>query len=413
MNTFQVKQNTPGMLFFLLLLCVTTGFAKAPTNAELAKRVENLNTVVDVRVTDEVTHEVMLLVEKRRTQSETLLGRTSLYFPLIENALREKNLPDELKYIAVIESSLIPYVSSHKGASGMWQFMKATGELFGLKIDKHVDERRDPVKSTEKALDYLKTLYDLYGNWTVAIAAYNCGSGNVNKAIKRAGGSTDYWKIRPYLPKETQKYIPRFIAASYLMTYYYLHDLQPKQPSDDYRFITSVKIFNKVDFAKVSKEFDVDIELLRILNPMYKKDFIPGSEDGQYILSMPEFKMYAFVDKYSSREHITEYPLTINKAAYNEMEAISSAKTYLKHSKDITGVQSVALDNLRKLEIQQHMGGRMVQESESPSLYVMKRKESLKDIAAERNLSLQELMEINNINVETGIAPGSIIRLSR
>jgi len=413
MNTFQVKQNTLGMLFFLLLLSVTTGFAKAPTNAELAKRVENLNTVVDVRVTDDVTQEVMLLVEKRRTQSETLLGRTSLYFPLIENALRSKNLPDELKYIAVIESSLIPHVYSHKGAAGMWQFMKSTGEIFGLKIDKHIDERRDPVKSTEKALDYLKTLYDLYGNWTLAIAAYNCGSGNVNKAIKRAGGSLDYWKVRNFLPRETQKYIPRFIAASYLMTYYYLHDLQPKEPSDDYRFITSVRVFNKVDLAKVGKEFDVDIELLRILNPMYKKDVIPGTEEGRYILSLPASKIYAFVDKYSSREHIIEYPLAVSKTDVGDMDAISHARGFLNHSRASEGVQSSVLDNLRRLEIQQHMGGRIVREVKTAPLYVMKRKESLKDVAAANNLSLEELIEINNVDVETGIAPGSIIRLSR
>ena len=413
MNTFQVKQNILGMMFFLLLFSVTTGFAKAPTNAELAKRVENLNTVVDVRVTDEVAQEVMLLVEKRRSQSETLLGRTSLYFPLIENALRDKNLPDELKYVAVIESSLIPYVSSHKGATGMWQFMKGTGELYGLKIDKHVDERRDPVKSTEKALDYLKTLFDLYGNWTLAIAAYNCGSGNVNKAIKRAGGSTDYWKIRHHLPRETQKYIPRFIAASYLMTYYYLHDLQPKEPSDDYRFITSIKVFDKVDFVKISKEFDVDIEILRILNPMYKKDLIPGTKEGKYILSMPESKMFAFIDKYSSPDHIIENPLAKVKSDIDEMDALSHARGYLNHSRTAIGVQSAALDNLRKLEIQRHMGGNLVQEKSATPLYVMKRKESLKDIAAAHNISLNDLIEMNNVDVETGIAPGSIIRLTR
>lgn len=413
MNTFQAKQNIPGMLFFTLLLSVTTAFAKAPTNAELMKRMENLNTVIDVRVTDDVTNEVMLLVEKRRTQSETLLGRTSLYFPLIENALRTKNLPDELKYIAVIESSLIPHVYSHKGAAGMWQFMKGTGEIFGLKIDKHIDERRDPVKSTEKALDYLKTLYDLYGNWTLAIAAYNCGSGNVNKAIKRAGGSLDYWKVRNFLPRETQKYIPRFIAASYLMTYYYLHDLQPKEPSDDYRFITSIKVFNKVDLAKVSKEFDLDIELLRMLNPMYKKDVIPGTEEGRYILSMPESKMYAFVDKYSSRDHLIEYPLSVAKTDVGDMYAISHARGFLNHSRASEGVQSSVLDNLRRKEIQKHMGGSIVHETFAAPLYVMKRKESLKDVAVANNLSLEELIEINNVDVEAGIAPGSIIRLSR
>lgn len=402
------------MVCFLTFLITFSVFAKSPNNAEIIKRVENLNTIIDIRVTDEVTEQVLSWVEKRRRDAETILGRTSLYFPMIEQALREKNLPDELKYIAVIESSLLPDAESHQGASGVWQFMKGTGELYGLKIDKHIDERKDLVKSTDKALDYLKLLHEAYGNWTLALAAYNCGTGTINKAIKKAGGETDYWKIAEFLPKETQKYIPRFIAASYLMSYYYLHDLTPAEPSDDLKYIVSVKVFEKTEFKKLSKELEIDIDLIRFLNPMYRKDVIPASEEGNYILTLPDVKMFAYIDKYNAASNIVSNPIAfVRRPEPAEVVTEVRKNVSVEYIKELHKTQLAVRDNLKDSSLLARLGEDMTLENQQLKLYKMRKKESLADVAEAHRIPLADLMTINKVNEEKGLAPGSIIYLSK
>ena len=414
MNTFKLITRRLVMVCFLTFLITFSVFAKSPNNAEIIKRVENLNTIIDIRVTDEVTEQVLSWVEKRRRDAETILGRTSLYFPMIEQALREKNLPDELKYIAVIESSLLPDAESHQGASGVWQFMKGTGELYGLKIDKHIDERKDLVKSTDKALDYLKLLHEAYGNWTLALAAYNCGTGTINKAIKKAGGETDYWKITEFLPKETQKYIPRFIAASYLMSYYYLHDLTPAEPSDDLKYIVSVKVFEKTEFKKLSKELEIDIDLIRFLNPMYRKDVIPGSEEGNYILTLPDVKMFAYIDKYNAASNIVSNSIAfVRRPEPAEVVTEVRKNVSVEYIKELHKTQLAVRDNLKDSSLLARLGEDMTLENQQLKLYKMRKKESLADVAEAHRIPLADLMTINKVNEEKGLAPGSIIYLSK
>ena len=194
MNTFMNITKNFVIVCFLNLVSITA-FTKSPNNAEIITRLESLNTIIDMRITEEVLTQVNYSVEKWRYDSQVILGRSSMYFPVIENILREKNLPEDLKYIAVIESALLPRAKSRQGASGMWQFMEGTAEMYGLNITRHIDERRDIIKSTEKATDYLQLLYETYGSWTLALAAYNCGTGRVNKAIKKTGGSKNYWTV--------------------------------------------------------------------------------------------------------------------------------------------------------------------------------------------------------------------------
>jgi len=416
MNNIKLIFQTVSVSCLLVFSLSSFSFANSPSSEEILKRVENLNTVIDIKVTDDVAKEVLLLIENRRKQSAILLGRTSLYFPMIENAIREMNLPDELKYVAVIESSLIPTIQSHMGAAGIWQFMKGTGSLYGLRIDKNVDERRDPVLATYKALQHLKVLYDIYGNWTLAIAAYNCGSGNVNKAIRKAGGSTDFWEIRKFLPRETQRYIPRFIAASYLMQYYYLHGLEPIEPSDDMKYISAVKVFEKVDFKEVSKEFNIDLDIVRMLNPMFRKDFIPGTEDGRFLFNLPDQKMFSYIDKYSSWDHIVNNPLSVSRTPV--ADAADTGKEKKKSSGDIAmllptaqSLESVR-DNLRRKTLPAMQQKPEAQEV-MPRMYKLKRKESLQDVARAYNIPLEELIAFNNISIEEGLNPGSVIRLSR
>ncbi|HMR87245.1 MAG TPA: transglycosylase SLT domain-containing protein [Saprospiraceae bacterium] len=404
----------------LVLVCVWTLLvpgliiAKSPSNAEIIKRIQNLNTNIDVRVTEEVTEQITALVEVRRKESETILGRTSLYFPMIENAIREKNLPDELKYVAVIESGLIPYTESHKGAAGIWQFMKGTAELYGLRIDKHIDERKDLMKSTDKALDYLKLLYEIYGNWTLALTAYNCGSGNLNKAIKKANGSTNYWEIQKYLPKETQKYIPKFIAVSYLMNYYYAHDLQPIEPSDDLKYAASVRVFDKVDFKKIVKEFEIDIELVKVLNPMYRKGYIPASESGEYYLTLPKQKMMVYMDKYDSQD----FKLANTYSQFQQMGKNSNFNLTTDNQAleklDALPVKSYAIrDNMKSRKVVQLLAQDLTIINQTPVMHQLRRKESLADLAVTYNIPLGELLAINNIDEKKGVNPGSFIQVSR
>ena len=183
MNTLMKITSNYVIVCFLFFVPITA-FSKSPRNADMIKRIESLPTIIDMRITEEVLAQINNSVEKWRYDSQIILGRSSLYFPVIENVLREKNLPDDLKYIAVIESALLPVAKSRQGAAGMWQFMARTAEMYGLNINRHIDERKDIIKATDKATDYLQLLYETYGNWTLALAAYNCGTGRVNKAIK-------------------------------------------------------------------------------------------------------------------------------------------------------------------------------------------------------------------------------------
>jgi membrane-bound lytic murein transglycosylase D len=412
MNTLN-NITTKVIVCFLILFISCSAFAKSPFNAELIKRIENLNTVIDIRVTDEVLTQVKSRMEDWRNDSETLLGRTTLYFPYIEKLLREKDLPDDLKYIAVIESGLLLDVKSRQGAAGMWQFMDNTAELFGLKNNKYIDERKDFVKSTEKALDYMQLLYETYGNWTLALAAYNCGTGRINKAIKDANGSKNYWEVAQYLPTETKKYIPRFIGAMYLMNYYYLHDLNPKEPSEDIKFISSVQVVEKTDFKKLAKALDMDYDLLRFLNPIYKKHYIPEADENEsYILTLPDTKMLVYLDKYDNNRNLVYNPIA-QKRPVTEDALVSAPRTLTEYAQFLIRDNLMVRDNLKDTSFMRNLVNGILPSREKIRFYQLRKKESLADVALANNIPLAELMALNNIDESIGIPPGSTILLSR
>lgn len=401
------------VVVLFLFLNVSLFASNSPKNAEIVKRIENLSTIIDVKVTSEVTEQIINYIDKHKRDAEKILGRTTLYFPMIENALREKNLPDELKYVAVIESSLIPHIESHQGAAGIWQFMKGTSELFGLKVTDKIDERYDIYKSTDKALDYLKILYESYGNWNLALAAYNCGTGNVNRAIKKANGSNNYWQISKYLPKETQKYIPRFIAVSYLMNYYYMHDIYPAEPSEDLKYILTVKVFDKIDFKKLSDELEMEYDLIKYLNPMYLKGYIPVSEDGIYSLTLPDVKMWTYVDKYNLVENFVNSPYIFRRS--DSDVALAGLKSRTVEIPELSNIQSNTSikDNLKDDIFIQKLKDQMIIDQKPIEYHRLNKKESLLSVAQSNNMTLKDLMEINKIKENDQLAPGSMIRISR
>lgn len=224
---------------------------------------------------------IELYAVRRRGTASRMLGLAELYFPLFEEKLALNKMPLELKYLAIVESALNPTAKSRAGAMGLWQFMYGTGKHMGLEINSYIDERCDPEKSTLAACKYLNYLYKYYGNnWQLALAAYNAGPGNVNKAIRRSGGKKNYWELRPYLPRETAGYVPAFIAATYIMNYHKEHNIYPTKPNYFRYEIDSVYVRRQVSFAQINKVLPIAVEELRVLNPQYIQDIIPASHTG-------------------------------------------------------------------------------------------------------------------------------------
>ena len=221
--------------------------------------------------------------QKRRGFIRVVLGRSKLYFDMFEEKLAKHGLPIELKYLAVIESGLRPQVKSRAGALGLWQFMYRTGRMYGLQENSYIDERMDPELVTEAACKYLKKLYGLYNDWNLALAAYNAGPGNVNKAIRRSGNKLTYWEVRPFLPRETQGYVPNFIAASYLITYHAEHNIIPMEAKIRYPQLDTMCLKKGIHFSTISKLLSIEEEEIGRLNPIYKRDYIPKTAPNQCI----------------------------------------------------------------------------------------------------------------------------------
>ncbi|WP_194851607.1 LysM peptidoglycan-binding domain-containing protein [Nonlabens antarcticus] len=231
----------------------------------------------------------------KRVYMERLMTLSDYYFPMFEEQLDRFDIPLEMKYLAVVESALDPRIRSRAGATGLWQFMLPTGRAMGLEIDSYVDERMDPVKSTIAATKYLNYLYDMYNDWDLALAAYNSGAGNVNKAIRRSGGKKNYWNLRPYLPRETADYVPQFQSILYLYTYAKEHGFKPQRTPRLRIGTDTVQVKNKISFAHISKALDLDAETIKFHNPSYKLDVIPVIDGKPQFLRLPYKEMMDFV----------------------------------------------------------------------------------------------------------------------
>jgi membrane-bound lytic murein transglycosylase D len=238
---------------------------------------------------------IELYAVRRRAMMERMLGMSQLYFPIIEEILDRKKIPLELKYLAIVESALNPNARSRAGAVGLWQFMYGTGKMMGLKTTSYLDERSDPYKATEAACDYLQFLYDMFGDWQMVLAAYNGGPGTVSKAIRRSGGKITYWEIRPYLPRETQGYVPAFIAVNYVMTHSEEHNLYPVVPKLTFADVDTVNIKEQLSFQQIAKVLDISVDEIQYLNPCYKRQTVPHSEDRCYSLCLPTAKIGSFI----------------------------------------------------------------------------------------------------------------------
>ena len=260
------------------------------------QRLYNLPTEMELSFNPVVKSYIEMYSKRRRDLVSYMLSIGHYYYPMFEEALARHGLPLELKFLPVIESALNPVAVSRMGATGLWQFMLRTGKQYNLEVNSLVDERRDPYKSTEAAASFLKDLYNIYGDWNLVIAAYNCGPGNVNKAIARSGGVRDYWAIYYNLPRETRGYVPAFIAATYIMNYSNEHFICPKETSSNFMLLDTIHVADEIHFQQISDILEIPIEDLRRYNPQFKLDIIPGNHKP-YALVLPTNNMYAFIDK--------------------------------------------------------------------------------------------------------------------
>lgn len=258
-------------------------------------RLSRIPAIMEMPYNEIVRKFIDMYAGRLRNQVSFMLSASNFYMPIFEEALDAYNLPLELKYLPIIESALNPSAVSRAGASGLWQFMLATGKMYGLESNSLVDERRDPIKATWAAARYLKELYAIYGDWNLVIAAYNCGPGTINKAIRRANGKTDYWDIYNLLPKETRGYVPAFIAANYVMTYYCDHNICPMETNIPASTDT-VQVSKNLHFEQIADICGISIEQIKSLNPQYKKNIIPG-DSKPYTLRLPQSHISIFIDQ--------------------------------------------------------------------------------------------------------------------
>ena len=353
--------------------CMSTATNPIVSDSVYIDRLSRIPSIIEMPFNDIVKKHIEAYTNRLRNKVSFILAAANFYMPLFEEALDTYDLPLELKYLPVIESALNPTAMSRQRASGLWQFMLRTGKLYGLENNSLVDERRDPIKSTWAAARYLKDLYNIYKDWNLALAAYNCGPGNVNKAIRRAGGATDYWEIYHLLPKETRGYVPGFIAANYIMNYYCEHGICPM----DTQFpatADTIHIHKNLNLKQVAEVCDINIDQLRSLNPQYKKDIVPGLSKP-YVLRLPNNTVNRFIE------------LEDSIYAYKSKELLNKRQTVAV--KDITKSPAYA---------------------KNATYHKIRRGDTLGGIAMKYGVSVKQLRRLNNIR-GNNITAGKTLRI--
>lgn len=339
-NAYNINATVPNTTDTLLLYIENSSeFSKKQLpDSVYIEQLAALNSYIDLSYNRTVGSMINMYTNRRKTQMGIMLGLANYYFPIFEEILDKYNLPQELKYMPIIESALNARAYSRAGACGLWQMVYGTGKMYGLEINSYVDERRDPVKSTEAAAKYLSDLYNIYKDWHLAIAAYNCGPGNVNKAIRRSGGKRDYWTIYYRLPKETRGYVPAFISATYAMNYYKQNGIVPQQSSMNV-ITDTLMINNYLHFDQIASQLGVDIELIRDLNPQYRRDIIPATANKPYALRLPQEEVLNFIDNEESifaYKHDEYFPnnqiKNPNKTAYQYVPVNVKGKDMVRYT---------------------------------------------------------------------------------
>ena len=413
-------------------------------------RLQKMNSFIPVQFNKAVKNAIIRYTERMPIATARIIGLSTYYMPLFEEIFDEYGLPKELKAMAVIESALNPRAVSRARAKGMWQFMYNTGKMYGLEMTSYVDERYDPLTACRAAARLLKDSYMIFGDWSLAIASYNCGAGNVSKAIRRSGGKTDFWEIYNYLPRETRGYIPAFIAALYTLNYYPEHGIVPAQISLP-AHVDTFHVNKNLHFGQISETIGIPMETLRDLNPQYLHDIIPGNEHT-YILNLPHQYTLAFTDLqdsiYRYKDSVFFNPVAVQKiketGGSGEQRVIHKVKSgetlssiASKHQTTVANLKR--WNNLRgntirvgqRLYIYGSAGkshsssgsssvksgsssssssGKSSGSSTATSTYTVKKGDTLGGIAKKTGVSLNTLYKLNGLNAKSKIYPGMKIR---
>lgn len=400
------------------------------------ERLKQMNLFISVPYNENIRKHIIAYTERNRSTLERVLGLAPYYMPQFEEIFEKHDLPIELTAMAIIESALNPVAVSSAKARGMWQFMYSTAKMYGLTINSYIDERYDPIKSGYAAAKYLMDSYKIYGDWALAISSYNCGIGNVNKAIRRANGSKDFWKVYPYLPRETRGYVPAFFAALYTMNYYKEHNMTPKAVSFP-NGVDTIKVNKMLHFDQITHFTGISPEELKDLNPQYLHNIIPGTDKEEYILKLP----YEYINKFIDSE---KEIYTFNKEKLFNAATLKSIQNADKPSRIIHKVKSgetvghIALkyrvkvsdiqrwNNVKtyirigqKLIIYTNGGPSYSSSSKSTTVskgyvtYTVKNGESLWLIAKKFKIPFNDLLKINGMSKKSKIYPGMKIKIRK
>jgi membrane-bound lytic murein transglycosylase D len=349
------------------------------TDEQICERLQKMNEMTPFHLdcNSATISTIRFFARERRSFIRIAMGRSALYFDMYKEKMAEYGIPIELRFLSVIESGLRPQIKSRAGALGLWQFMYKTGLYFGLDENSYIDERMDPEKSTDAACRYLKQLYGIYGDWNLALAAYNAGPGNVNKAIKKSGNKTTYWEVRPFLPSETQGYVPNFIAAAYMMTYHAEHNIIPMEAKIHNAQLDTMCLKEGIHMSTIARLTDWDVEDIKTLNPVYKTTFIPKTKPARCITGP--------LDKISILVSVEDSIYTLEKSIYSPVKpAAVQVPIATIISDSIIAIQedsSIIVDSLPQQENVQY--------------HKVKPGDNLKNIALKFNVSIDQIMEWN------------------
>lgn len=362
------------------------------------ERLARIPSVIELPYNDVVQKFIDRYSGRLRRSVSIMLGAQNFYMPTFEEALESYGLPLELKYLPVIESALNPNAVSRVGATGLWQFMLATGKQYGLEVNSLVDERRDPVRASYAAAHYLRDLYKIFGDWNLVIAAYNCGPDNINKAIHRSNGATDYWQIYPYLPKETRGYVPAFIAANYIMNYYCDHNICPMQ-ADLPGKTDTVVVSRDVHFEQVAKVLGMEIGQIQQLNPQYRRNIVNGSTRPM-ALRLPATLVGKFID---NEDSIYAYRPDVLLAKRTEVDVNEDAPSYSRRSSSSSRSKSSSSRNSR------HKGKKGKKNKRGRNVTI-RQGDTLSEIAKRNGTTVKKLKKLNKIS-GSSIRAGKKLRI--
>lgn len=385
------------------------------SDAEYISRLKAIPSGIELPFNQVVKSYIERYTHRERTLVAEMLGMSPYYMPIFEQALEKHGMPLELKYIPVIESALNPNAVSPVGASGLWQFMLETGRNQHLEVNSLVDERRDPYRSSDAAADLFKKLYNIYGDWSLAIAAYNCGPGTVNKALVRASkgdksAKPDFWEIYNYLPRETRGYVPAFIAATYVMHYYKEHNISPSLVTKPL-IIDTVKVNRRLNFAQISKVLNIPIDEIRILNPQYRHDVIPG-DNHPYTLALPSQQIYSFIlDEDSINNYRNDlYAVRTVREPGTPNDAPESANNYGYSEPTVQQSAPATTATASQASSSTASSSDSDDGDDGFKYYKVKRGEDIESIASRFNTTVDDLMTLNSLS-RRHVSRGQVLKV--